>query len=120
VSFLALALLAPLAHAAEHPLRVHGNGRFLVQANGQPFLYLGDTAWELFHRLTRAQADLYLENRAKKGFTVIQAVLLAELDGLHEPNALGDMRCWMTTPRGRTKNTSRTSTRSSPEPARWG
>src|SRR5207253_9567992 len=50
---------------------------------------LGDTAWELFHRLDRDEATRYLENRAAKGFTVIQAVLLAELDGLHDPNAYG-------------------------------
>jgi hypothetical protein len=42
---------------------------------------LGDTAWELFHRLKREEADKYLENRAEKGFTVIQAVAISELDG---------------------------------------
>ncbi|MDX1619169.1 MAG: glycoside hydrolase family 140 protein, partial [Balneolaceae bacterium] len=31
----------------------------------------------------------YLENRADKGFTVIQAVVLAELDGLNTPNSYG-------------------------------
>ena len=35
------------------------------------------------------EADRYLQNRADKGFTVIQAVALAEFDGLHEPNAYG-------------------------------
>ncbi len=90
LSCVALSSIAPAARAAEHPLRVHANHRYLVQANGQPFFYLGDTAWELFHRLNREEADVYLANRAKKGFTVIQAVLLAELEGLHEANALGD------------------------------
>ncbi|MDZ7345401.1 MAG: glycoside hydrolase family 140 protein, partial [candidate division KSB1 bacterium] len=37
------------------------------------------------------EADLYLQNRAAKGFTVIQAVVLAELDGLHTPNAYGHL-----------------------------
>jgi hypothetical protein len=45
------------------------------------FFWLGDTAWELFHRLTREEAERYLENRRAKRFTVIQAVALAELDG---------------------------------------
>jgi hypothetical protein len=36
---------------------------------------LGDTAWELFHRLTREEADLYLKDRAAKGFTVIQPAM---------------------------------------------
>ena len=72
-------------------LKVSDNRRFLVHADGTPFLYLGDTAWELFHRLTREEAELYLENRRQKGFTVIQAVALAELDGLNTPNAYGDV-----------------------------
>ncbi len=72
-------------------LRVSSNGHFLEYADGRPFFYLGDTAWELFHRLNREEADLYLANRARKGFTVIQAVVLAELDGLNAPNAYGDV-----------------------------
>lgn len=72
------------------PLKVSSNGRFLVQSDGQPFFYLGDTAWELFHRLTREEAERYLENRRQKRFTVIQAVVLAELDGLETPNAYGE------------------------------
>jgi hypothetical protein len=70
-------------------LRVSDNHRFLVTEDGQPFFYLGDTAWELFHRLNREEATRYLENRAQKGFTVIQAVALAELDGLNDPNPYG-------------------------------
>ncbi|RYY22271.1 MAG: DUF4038 domain-containing protein, partial [Chitinophagaceae bacterium] len=63
-------------------LQVSENQRFLVTKDGKPFFWLGDTAWELFHRLSREEADTYLKNRADKGFTVIQAVALAELDGL--------------------------------------
>ena len=75
---------------AELPiLRVSDNNRYLVTAAGKPFFYLGDTAWELFHRLNREDATVYLENRASKGFTVIQAVAIAELDGLDDPNAYG-------------------------------
>ncbi len=60
-----------------------------MRGDQKPFFWLGDTAWELFHRLTREEADLYLKNRAAKGFTVIQAVVLAELDGLTQPNQYG-------------------------------
>jgi len=70
-------------------LRVSDNGRFLVHADGQPFFFLADTAWELFHRLTREEATRYLEDRAAKGFNVVMAVALAELDGLGTPNAYG-------------------------------
>ena len=72
-------------------LKVSDNKRFLVTADGKPFFYLGDTAWELFHRLNRDDADLYLRDRAAKRFTVIQAVVLAEFAGLTEPNALGHL-----------------------------
>jgi len=75
--------------ATPQRLRVSDNGRYLVTDEGEPFFYLGDTAWELFHRLNREEAELYLSDRAQKGFTVIQAVILAELDGLHTPNAYG-------------------------------
>jgi hypothetical protein len=72
-------------------LRVSKNQRFLETAEGKPFFWLGDTAWELFHRLSREEAEMYLKNRAAKGFTVIQAVVLAEMDGLHTPNYYGDV-----------------------------
>lgn len=72
------------------PLKVADNKRYLVHADGTPFFYLGDTAWELFHRLNRDEADRYLKRRAEQGFTVVQAVALAEMDGLNTPNANGD------------------------------
>lgn len=70
-------------------LKVSENGRYLVHTDGTPFFYLADTAWELFHRLNRAEAELYLENRRQKGFTVVHAAVLAELDGFNSPNANG-------------------------------
>ena len=70
-------------------LRVTANHRYLEYTDGTPFFYLGDTAWELFHRLNREEADRYLTNRAAKGFTVIQAVVLAQLNGLTDPNPYG-------------------------------
>ncbi len=45
----------------------------------------------MFHKLDRAEALTYLDRRAAQGFTVIQAVILAELDGLRTPNAYGDL-----------------------------
>lgn len=70
-------------------LRVSENGRFLVTADGAPFFWLGDTAWELFHRLTREEAQFYFATRQRQRFTVIQAVALAEFDGLNTPNVYG-------------------------------
>jgi len=71
-------------------LRVSDNKRFLIHEDGTPFFYLGDTGWELLHRLDRKDTEIYLENRRAKGFTVIQAVALAEFDGLNTPNAEGN------------------------------
>jgi len=72
-------------------LKVSENGRYLVKDDGSPFFYLGDTAWELFHRLSKEEADRYLQDRASKGFTVIQAVVLSQVGGLDVPNAEGDI-----------------------------
>ncbi len=67
------------------------NKRFLITESGAPFFWLGDTAWELFHRLTRPEIETYLENRRLKGFNVIQVVALAEFDGLSVPNMEGHL-----------------------------
>lgn len=70
-------------------LRVHHEKRYLIHDDGRPFFYLADTAWELFHRLTREEIDFYMQTRARQRFTMIQAVVLAEFDGLNTPNACG-------------------------------
>jgi len=72
-------------------LRISADRRYFVTDNGKPFFYLADTAWELFHRLDRAEAEVYLRDRAAKGFNAVQAVVLAEADGLRTPNAIGDL-----------------------------
>lgn len=73
------------------PLQVHPDGKLLQTTDGKPFFWLGDTAWELFHRLDCQEAGEFLEIRKKQGFNVIQAVALAEFDGLKTPNAYGDL-----------------------------
>jgi hypothetical protein len=87
--FPAACAAAPEGAAKPDRLRVSEDGRFLVREDGRPFFWLGDTAWELFHRLNREEAARYLKDRAGKGYTVIQAVALAELDGLNDPNPYG-------------------------------
>jgi hypothetical protein len=89
---LTLLFCLPLAMQAQWthgPLRVTDDGHYLQYSDGTPFFWLGDTGWELFHRLTLAEARTYLDNRKKKGFNVIQAVILAEFDGLRKPNLYG-------------------------------
>ncbi len=90
--FLGLLVGAGEIAATELPrLRVSDDQRSLVIADGQPFFWLGDTAWELFHRLNREEAARYLAKRAEQGFTLVQAVALAELDGHSAPNAYGHL-----------------------------
>jgi len=72
------------------PIKVADNHRFLQTCDDNPFFWLGDTAWELFHRLDRDEAERYLQDRAAKGFNVIQAVVLPELEGFERANAYGD------------------------------
>ena len=71
--FLSILCLLPMfgLKAAKLPARIclSENRRFLVDEQGQPFFYLADTAWELFHKLNREEADHYLADRAEKGFT---------------------------------------------------
>lgn len=92
-SFLFLSFLIGLSSFAQEilgPIQVHSDNRFLMSSDGKPFFWLADTAWELFHRLDEKQASFYLDTRKEQGFNVVQAVVLAELDGIHSPNANGE------------------------------
>lgn len=87
---LLLAALCLPVGAVLPDIKIAGDRRHLVTTDGKPFLLLGDTAWELFHRLTREEAELYLKNRAQKGFNTVFAVALAEYE-FHKPNAHGEL-----------------------------
>jgi hypothetical protein len=63
-------------------LQVTNDGHYLQFADGEPFFWLGDTGWELFHRLKLEEIKQYLDNRA---------VALAEFDGLRKPNRYGEL-----------------------------
>lgn len=88
----ALSFIYCLQSAVAQQLAISENQRYLIHASDStPFFWLGDTAWELFHKLDREEALHYLQTRARQGFTVIQAVILAERDGVRTPNAYGDL-----------------------------
>lgn len=61
-------------------LRVSDNGRFLVQDDGTPFFYMGEDNWSLIAWTSREEVDAYLEDRASKGFNVIQTSVVGKLD----------------------------------------
>lgn len=54
-------------------LSVSENLRYLIDQNGKPFFWLGDTGWGLFQKLDREEVDFYLKTRARQGFTTIHA-----------------------------------------------
>jgi hypothetical protein len=56
------------------PLQASPDGRFFQHADGTPFFWLGDTPWLLFRNLDRDEMRVYLDDRAAKGFNVIQAM----------------------------------------------
>ncbi|MBK8503596.1 MAG: DUF4038 domain-containing protein [Saprospiraceae bacterium] len=71
-------------------LKIKHDGRYLETEKNEPFFWLGGTAWELLHRLNREEVVDYLDDRHAKGFSVVQTVALAELDGINTPNAYGE------------------------------
>src|SRR6476620_5804074 len=68
-------------------LNISANHRYFADTNGNPFFWLGDTGWLLFSKLTREEAEKYLEDRRKKGFNVIQVMVLHTVTAV---NVYGD------------------------------
>ena len=85
ILFFSVCLVPP---GAELPrLRVSANGHYLMTETGEPFFWLGDTGWLLLTRLNREEVGQYLEDRRKKGFNVIQVMVV---HGLHDVDVYGD------------------------------
>jgi hypothetical protein len=61
--------------SALSPLAVCSNGHFLIREDGTPFFWLGDTGWFLSTR-SPEEVRLYMEDRAAKGFNVIQMMAI--------------------------------------------
>jgi hypothetical protein len=55
----------PLTLFSSAQIQVSSDKHYLTK-DGKPFFWLGDTAWELFHRLNREEAKIYLKNRADR------------------------------------------------------
>ncbi len=68
-------------YVGENPLYLHGpiqvseTGTHFQHADGTPFFWLGDTAWNGVIRGDDRDWQTYLQTRAKQKFTVIQCVL---------------------------------------------
>ncbi|MBR0331752.1 MAG: DUF4038 domain-containing protein, partial [Alistipes sp.] len=95
-AFVALAVsCAPQAEQAENllpwdngKLCVSENGRFLQHENGTPFFWLGETGWLLPERLTREEADFYLDACRDAGYNVVQ---VQTINGVPATNAYGKL-----------------------------
>ena len=72
----AFAASATAAAPVAFPLRVSENGRHLVDASGQPFLIVGDTAWSLIAQLREDDIARYLDDRQRRGFNSIIVSLI--------------------------------------------
>ncbi len=59
------------------PLTPDATGRYFVDQQNQPFFYQADTPWHLPFKLSKTEIENeYLPNRAAKGFTVIQVMVV--------------------------------------------
>jgi hypothetical protein len=56
-------MLLPFTVLMAQNISISPDKRYLQRSDKQPFVWIGDTAWELFHRLDREQATEYLANR---------------------------------------------------------
>lgn len=72
------------------PLTV--SGRYIVDAQGNPFPLIGDAGWSAAVQLTTAQVDTYLNARQVQGFTAIMFNMIEHYFSSHSPfykNATG-------------------------------
>lgn len=53
-------------------LKVSDDKRFLETVDGEPFWWMGETAWLMSGKLTREEVAMYLKKRKEQGFNVIQ------------------------------------------------
>ncbi len=62
--------------AAQYPLKLSIDNRHLEDQAGIPFFINGDTPWSLIVGLTKAEAEVYLEDRRSRGFNAIVVNLI--------------------------------------------
>jgi hypothetical protein len=78
-------VLASSRGAIQFPLRIAAGPRHLSDASGAPFLIQGDAAWSLIADVTREEVDVYLSDRAARGFNTILVNLLEHRFARHAP-----------------------------------
>lgn len=59
--------------------KVSADGHYLTYGNGDPFFYLGDTAWEMTWKSNKEEVQKYISDRKKKRFSVLQIVTMSHM-----------------------------------------
>src|SRR5262245_10552584 len=81
------------------PIAVSADQHHLIDTgNNQPFLYVADTAWDLFASATVPDAENYLLTRKNQGFTAIQASLAPFPDSTNTNQFLNTANAYGVTP----------------------
>lgn len=70
-------------------LKLDSSQRFLVRADGSPFVWIGDTFW-LFSKLTRQQRIKLLDDRQSKGFNVVMIRVGMGNEEVNEPSGFNE------------------------------
>ena len=87
---LCLVLFHPLVASAG--LQLSPNQRYLVDEQGTPFFMVGDTAWALIGQLNLQDAELYLQDRADRGFNLVLVSLIERNFSTNAPaNIYGEL-----------------------------
>ncbi len=77
--------------ASSYPVKLSANGQYLLDSNNQPVMINADTGWSLIAQLSKADADIYLSDRAQKGYNAILVNLLEHMFATNAPaNIYGD------------------------------
>jgi len=75
------------------PLSISTDGRYFVDPSNQPVLVKGDTAWSLFNQISLADARLYIDDTATRGFNTLLVSIIEDFYSDNTPaevNVNGD------------------------------
>lgn len=79
-------------------VKISGNHRYFIDAQGRPFFWQGDTEWELFHLFSAEDAKTLLSKRRDQGFNVIQVMVTGvypEWDAAKGMKPWKEQRAWL-------------------------
>lgn len=79
-------LLVDASDAADWPLKINANGKYLEDQAGTPFLIAGDAGWELITQISDSQAISYLNDRQARGFNAIEIRVIGRSFQENGPN----------------------------------